>query len=353
MNNSSKFEGLLCSQYENPTNPDIARVMLTLVIFTGGFGILGNIFIIVLAVKYTVRRSIHHLIIIMAAADILVVIMTFGVEIASLFEKKLSNMNKVLGDVLCPSMDLLLTAGMWTTFVSLLIITIGRFRATLKTTLMPRPYTLKQRSFELICCCLTAVLMTTLEMIAGDYIAILYGVSENVLYKIRIFTSSITIGSYCTIFVLNFIALRRLSNQQEIQNSIPEAQRQARKKRTSNALKMVLSSLLLYTCCYLPHDVAWMSMNIKEEIESSNYIIKFFFFVLFPMVNSCFSPLIYMAFMSDFREAAKRLMCKRSRRNDGASTKHQQTSTEMLEMEENIENPKRVHIASGQNKADS
>ena len=48
------------------------------IFFVGACGIFGNIFIIVLAIKYTVRRNLHHLIINMAIADILVVTSMWG-----------------------------------------------------------------------------------------------------------------------------------------------------------------------------------------------------------------------------------------------------------------------------------
>lgn len=274
MSNSSESEHQVCSQYDNPTaNSDIGRVMITLTVFTGGFGIFGNIFIIVLAVKYTVRRSLHHLIISMAAADILVALATFGLWIIeSLFEQKWSN---IYQSVLCSSMSFFLLLGMWTTFVSLLIITVGRFRATRTTTRRSKPSTQKQRIVVLFFSWTTALLLASGEIVFKRD-NLISDFSETFQNGIGSVVHSLVFGTYCAIFVLNFLTLKRLSNNGAIENSIPEAQRKVRQKRMSSAIKMVLCSQFLYTCCYLPYDLEGFFVSLEYHFKISQEKVKFF-----------------------------------------------------------------------------
>ena len=90
----------------------------------------------------------------------------------------------------------------------------------------------------------------------------------------------------------------------------------------TSAMRMVLCSLLLYSCCYLPYFVSklfdFLRLNgiyysrLYIDWTMLDYMLKFL-----PLANSCFSPCIYIAFLSDFRQAAKRLFCERTtnRRN--------------------------------------
>ncbi|KAK3752667.1 hypothetical protein QZH41_006486 [Actinostola sp. cb2023] len=67
----------------------VSEISLTLkvmaILLVGGFGVLNNIFVIVLAVKYTVWKNLHYLIINMAVADSLVVLMKLVFGILGLF----------------------------------------------------------------------------------------------------------------------------------------------------------------------------------------------------------------------------------------------------------------------------
>ena len=75
MNNSNMNESFVYSW--KPDSLVRNTVQLVLMIVIGGIGILTNIFIIVLAVEYTVRTTLHHLIANMAVSDSMVIIMKF------------------------------------------------------------------------------------------------------------------------------------------------------------------------------------------------------------------------------------------------------------------------------------
>jgi len=121
---------------------------------------------------------------------------------------------------------------------------------------------------------------------------------------------------YLTTFILSTVTLRKLSRHQTMQNNnLSIIQRQARIKRMANAMKMVLTSLLLYSFCYLPFAGWQFFKGLSRKSDQthstfcySSYLLKFLE-VLLPLVNSCLSPVILLIFLSDFRKGAKRLIC--------------------------------------------
>ena len=122
----------------------------------------------------------------------------------------------------------------------------------------------------------------------------------------------------CVIIFLSIITMRRLSRPQAIQSHLNEQQRKIRTRRGQGALRMVLVSVLLYACCWLPlfaFRALWSVERFIPTVElidscidwwSLVYIINYFL----PVVNSCFSPLIYIIFLNDFRQAAKKAFCR-------------------------------------------
>ena len=117
---------------------------------------------------------------------------------------------------------------------------------------------------------------------------------------------------YISIAVLSILTLRRISKTQAIENSLSEIQRQQRRRRIINAVKVVLYSLLVYTCCSLPFLIGlllWFLVNYCIDWST----LFFFAWSFLPLVNSFVSPAIYCVCLSDFREAARgqlrKLLC--------------------------------------------
>ena len=122
----------------------------------------------------------------------------------------------------------------------------------------------------------------------------------------------------CVIIFLSIITMRRLSRTQAIQSHLNEQQRKIRTRRGQAAVRMILVSVFLYACCWLPVFAFRALWSVDRFIptvalvdscfvwRSLLYIISYFL----PVVNSCFSPLIYIIFLNDFRQAAKKVFCR-------------------------------------------
>ena len=107
-------------------------VKIGAIVIVGAIGILGNAFIIVLALKYTIRKNLTHLIVSMAVADILVAVMGFFFEAAPLLDIKyfFANTNvSILDDILCRTFIFVNHISRLVTLSSLLVISIERFKS--------------------------------------------------------------------------------------------------------------------------------------------------------------------------------------------------------------------------------
>jgi len=289
------------------------------------FGISGNIFVILLAVKYTVRKNLHHLIINMAVSDILV-ILTMPLQSASSQLNLARLITGMLGEILCKTTVFVFHLSVKESLLTLLIISIERFRATRLFARRLQPYTLRQRVAVLVSCWSIAMFISAFHIyfsitssspsggnFCGDPFLL-----EAVIFMNIYFIFVIIL--FCIIFSLSILTLRRLLKPQAIEASLAEAQRQARRKRITAAVRMVLCSLLLYSCCWLPYIIYYFLWTLSFTLEKAHslYVIPicidwstliFILSNILPLVNSCFSPCIYIVFLSDFREAAKRLVC--------------------------------------------
>ncbi|KXJ06656.1 hypothetical protein AC249_AIPGENE2749 [Exaiptasia diaphana] len=181
------------------------RIAFVLVIL---LGIFGNVFIILLAAKFTVRRNLNYLIINMAVSDTLFLLASLLMYIPWISNYKMRIQSKVFRR----SALFLWHTSVRVSIITLLVISIERFRATKQT--IQQPYTLKQRMTVLGFCC--------------------------ILWIVEFFFPSVDImdDSAC---------------------------------------------------------IDWRS-------------IDFIIFTLLLVVNSCFSPLIYIVFLPDFKEAAKKVL---------------------------------------------
>jgi len=134
---------------DSDTTRTVKVIALTLLSASGMFG---NIFVIVLAAKYTVRKNLHHLIINMAVADALVILLSAFIYVPDLSNYTFSFYpSGILGEILCKTITFLIYVSYTESLVTLLIISIERFRATRATVRISRPYTLRQRTAVLFC----------------------------------------------------------------------------------------------------------------------------------------------------------------------------------------------------------
>ncbi|KXJ14978.1 hypothetical protein AC249_AIPGENE14472 [Exaiptasia diaphana] len=160
--------------------------------------------------------------------------------------------------------------------------------------------------------------------------------SSNNFEKNETIHTEATYGNYCCHLVDNSdkpntfrvygsiwqgLTIRRLNKLQGIQNHLSEGQRNIRARRTQSAVRIVLASVLLYACSWFPNLVLYVvrltnaifpSADIMNSLLCIDWRSLYFIITQFlPLVNSCFSPCIYVIFLSDFRDAAKKILCQK------------------------------------------
>jgi len=117
-------------------------------------GICSNILIIVLAAKYTVRKNLHHLIINMAVSDALFLFARLWNPISLEYHIESLYPAGVWGGIICKITSFINEISYKVSLVTLLVISIERFRATRQTLTLQRsrPYTLRKRVAVLSIC---------------------------------------------------------------------------------------------------------------------------------------------------------------------------------------------------------
>jgi len=121
-----------------------------------------------------------------------------------------------------------------------------------------------------------------------------------------------------TILALSIITVRRLSRSQAIVAHMNVDQQRNRKRRTMAAVSMVLASVVLYSCCWFPYSfldnlriTGRYFLNYRLFTQCIDWSSLFYITSYFlPALNSCLSPVIYIIFIPDFREAAERVLCR-------------------------------------------
>ena len=318
MNETNSRFSTLC-KYAEPESVIAKTVKLMTCLVLGAFGIFGNVFVIVLAVKYTVTKSMHFLIINLAVANILFVIFHVQRYITDNFLTNgiSGHTDLTVAQILCKTLPFLYYVFGVQTLVTLLVISIERYRITTRVSLTSSQPSGKRRGIVIAGCWLVTMIMNTdtlifdhIEIIDSELICIRSYMGEENTLKVIIFTILLTLNMtyYFIMVLLSFLTLRRLSKAQPIEESLSELQRQQRRKRIRNSVKMVLYSLLLYSCGFLPFAIAHV---IDCQCSNCRDLPTLFFFTWYfpPLFSFCLSPCIYCICLSDFREAARRLLC--------------------------------------------
>ncbi|XP_031561505.1 P2Y purinoceptor 8-like [Actinia tenebrosa] len=323
MNGSDNLTQSSLSCFSVPDSHLVLTVKIMAILLVGGFAVFGNILIIFLAARFTVKRNIHHLIINMAVSDILIAVV-FSYDLLT-FLLRLPHLcdlwdNDVLAITICTAAYYSFSnASMYVTLTSLLIISVERFRSTKVTVHRVRPYTMKKRLALVSCSWL-------LPMGLSAHFA-WYSQTEQpsttesiTFFVLFCFGQLFVLLMMCLVVIFNIMTSFRLCKSRRTfpQGNFSNEQKRAREKQTAKAVKMVLCSTLLYTCCYLPGFLHffYLALHFSRVFSVSppyssctidwntlHFILDFLF-----LVNSCFSPCIYIVFLTEFRQAAKRLL---------------------------------------------
>ncbi|KXJ22985.1 Somatostatin receptor type 5 [Exaiptasia diaphana] len=240
---------------------------------------------------------------------------------------------------------------------------IERFRATRQTLQRSRPYTLKQYVMILGVSWLTPMAVAACYAYSKyDVYTILFchtyefyiGVQDWFTKSVLALFDFITVILCCVIFILSIVTIRRLSRTQAIHANISEDQRKIRMQRSRAAVRMVLGSVLLYILCWCPNFLfKAFSSAFTFHVTDDNWAVTFpyayrtnpscdNFIIIFPLtflpiVNSCFSPFIYIIFLRDFREAAKKVLCRKE-----TVSQSQRSSHELQPMPKPVEGSSRM-----------
>lgn len=317
-----------CKNFKPHSDTEKA-VQMTTLLFVSVLGLFGNIFTIVLAAKYTVRRNLHFLIINMALSDTLMIFFLVFYAIGFYYFGIWSHYLDPGFD--CRAIPFLAYSSQTVSLVTLVIISVERYRISRRRAVqVSRPYSTKQRVRLLAFSWLISVGINVYEVIfkwqRQDSCGVFAIGNFSGFWILYLTKLAITLLMFLLLVSLSIVTLRRLSNPRAIEDNLSDVQRNLRRQRMRSAVKMVLFSVLLYCFCYLPLLVIRILFKVPvmyvayflfkrpftDDCSVDFRVIIWFAQFFFPILNSSLSPCVYFAFLSDFREAAKTLLCRRN-----------------------------------------
>lgn len=301
------------------------------IILVGGFALFGNILIILLATRYTVRKNINYMIINMAVSDMLVVVMFSSLRI----RESANNLNypfidvndQNIADIICKMTKFLEMSAKLVTLINLLILSAERFRATR----VGVPRACPRARARYLCPVITSWVLPMLlasynlyfwqswyfEFLKTSMCRINHD-DIDVVLPCYTFVTLVFVLALLTIALLSVLTLRSLSSSRVIAVDLSDVHKQLRNKRMACAARMVLCSLLLYGFCYIPTfsmDVVVILWNYRVADLSTiciDWRSLMFMLDFLLIVNSCLSPCVYIIFLKDFRKAAIGLFIDRN-----------------------------------------
>lgn len=323
--NLSNISSSAYCKYNEPDTELKKVAKHTALLLAVALGISFNVFAVILAAKCTVRKSLYHLIINMAVSDALFLLTMvllwlphYGLNIYP---------SGIAGVIICKATYLMQLTSCRVSLVTLLVISIERLGAT-RCRIQSRPYTLKRRAVSIGACWLipmtVAACYTQKATPSKGWCGVWRRSLQANLFTslVWLFQSVVAIILCGVIFFLSILIIRRLTKTQRIHNHLSEEQQSRRAIRKQAAVRMVLASVLLYTCCWLPYSVLTV-IYMVSIINPSAQVIKssicsidwnsfaFIAWNFLPVINSCLSPCIYFVFLSDFQAAIKKILCRR------------------------------------------
>lgn len=246
MNNS-------CLRYD-PYQDDMRTVKITTIIILSVFGFIGNTLVITLAAKFAVRKNLHHLIINMCVADIIVIFITGLPSLTVYWNYELWTFTNKSNDITCKGFAFIRLAVSLISFNTLLIISIERCRATRLTIHRSQSHTLVRRILILIFSWLLSFGVASHALLIFKVVPKSIGLLkclpffEYEAFGILLGTFCLIVGMFISMIIINVLTLRSLSRPQPIDEHLSEAQRRNRSQKTQKIVAMILCSLFL--CFY-------------------------------------------------------------------------------------------------------
>lgn len=273
------------------------------ILIPGMFGIIVNVFVIVLAVKYTGRKNLHHLIVNMAFSDTVVII------VSSVYEGGLSYLSFKVATFL----EFVIFVALGVSSVTLFIISLERFKVTWFLTRRQGRYSLKR--------CLAVIAVTWLISIGISLFRITFDpYEENDIktYLIIVYLASVVL-LFLLVLIFSSLTLCSLSRLENFGNHLNNLARQARLRKIHSTVRMVQLNLLLYSICFVPFiclntanvlEFLKVIGNIDEAICIDWQTLRFIVAPFLPVINCSFSPCIHLFCLPQLREAAKNILCR-------------------------------------------
>jgi len=200
------------------------------------------------------RKNLHHLIINMGVSDALFLVSALWNRISLKYHIESLYPAGVWGDIICKITGFIPEISYKVSLVTLLVISIERFRATRRTLQRSRQYTLRKRVAVL------SIFWLIPMAIDARWLHVYYFERQNCFFLYLEYYMIIGAVAFLiitiviiTILALSIIAVRRLSRPQAIVAHMNVEQQRNRRRRTMAAVSMVLASVVLYSCCWFPY----------------------------------------------------------------------------------------------------
>jgi hypothetical protein len=287
-------------------------------------GVLGNTLVILLILgNKSLRRNTNYFIVNMAISDgiFLIFLMLSTLQRAGIFPLYSKPMNPILGNIICRLL-FFLNASQLVSLLTLLILSMSRFRAV-ATPLLATPISRNARVLLITAIWVLSAMLYVSQLAVKAYkwqgpfvmscpVVLSLGTLSFFYWIQMIFPMVIFIA----VLIINLKILRKL-RKTRIAVSLPTAQEQIRKKRITNAVRMVLCSLGLYVVMWFPIHIESFLFNVvppsiyAQSLDSSSFNVLYLCWGL----NSTLSPLVYFAFLGEFRNALRKCLHIRTNEN--------------------------------------
>ncbi|EDO46447.1 predicted protein [Nematostella vectensis] len=299
------------------------KIIFIFIILICGFILNSTVIFLVLA-KRVKKKTINVFVVNMSVADLCSLLLYLPWRLKNYLTENPDWQNRtdwaggIFGDVTCKLISWFYNSTDWVSLVTLLIISVERFRAVKSIVQLPG-----------LSRCKTASLISFTWILSGFVnlpLLIICGVRSGKTFcgcpltktiaAYYMGTNSLYVCLVISILSINLVIIRRLVRVQASYN-LPEAQQVRGLQRLHSAVRMVLCSLVLFVVCTAPFYAILTLARLEffaeiSAIEISDDTFDAWDFIFY--VNAAFGPVIYFIFLDDFRDGLKQVIrgCVRS-----------------------------------------
>ncbi|EDO35382.1 predicted protein [Nematostella vectensis] len=300
-------------------------VPLAVILFCG---IVSNATVIVLVLAKMVPKKTTNLFVLnMSAADLVTLVLNIPWALMVYLTRNTHWAGGVIGDATCRMVIWLYNSTDWVSLITLLIISIERFKAVSSIAQRSNRSLLVKVSLISLSWSLPGLLNVPMLLICGvekgTNLCDCSFTKSTAAYYVA--TNGLYVCLVISIISINLVIIRKLVRTQVAMN-LPEAQREKRLRSFRSAVRMVLCSLLLFVFCTSPIYTlnTLLRLVFIGEIPLTNKMTTMQVYdalnIVF-YVNAAFGPVIYFIFLDDFRKALGEVLrdivrCQKTRANE-------------------------------------